>query len=218
MPGENDNSYIVRKSISSIYAKNRRVAVQTKENGVCILRLIGASGDTVSIKNGFVYLNSNIISENDNVRSSFILSKNMSYKTRHAIERQCGNILSDTIQIKINQIKPEWKQYLQAPILKNMPDIRIFPSDVHLHLNAYNISDIYLPRKGDSIFITEQNSVYYVPLIEKYEGMHVNVNTTYTFTKNYVWLMCDNRDVCSDSRIFGPIPTDEILGIVELKL
>lgn len=220
MPGEELGTYIIRKSFSEIYLKNRKVVVRTNNEHICILRIIATPSDTICIKGGYTFINQQQANESNKVRSSFIKSISMPYKIQHAIERQCNcNMSTDTIQLPINQIRQEWKAYLRPPMLKNIPDDRIYPSNDKIHWNAYNIDALILPHKGYTIKLNETNRAIYTPIIERYEEADLtSADSTYTFRKNYIWVMCDNRDICSDSRTFGPIPTDNILGIVKFKL
>lgn len=219
IPGQETGTYIVRKSISSIYFKNKNIAISTP-NGNKILRLIATASDTVLISNGYTYVNSTPTSETHNVSSSFIVSKDITYKTLHSIQRINEDATPlDTISLPINQINDEWKIYLRAPILKNMPDHRIYPHNNKISWNAYNLGPIRMPRKGETIVLNEENLAIYAPIIEAYEGESLpQLNTSYTFQHNYIWAMCDNRDICSDCRMLGPIPEDNIIGIIQMKL
>ncbi len=218
MPGQETSTYIIRKSISSIYLKNKTIAINTP-NGQTLLRLVATNTDTLLINNGYTYVNSALTNEAYDVSSSFIVSKDITHKTLHSIQRLNDKAqIFDTISLPINQIKDDWKIYLRAPIPKNIPDTRIYPHNDKINWNAYNLGPIRIPSKGETILLDEKNMAIYAPLIKAYEDAEPHPNTSYTFKHNYVWAMCDNRDICSDSRIFGPLPADNIIGIIQMKL
>lgn len=219
MPGEDSGAYIVRKTMSGHISRGRKIAVKVKDdNGeetVILLRVIAKAGETVSIKGGYVYVDDQPAKEKDNVRSSFIVSKDASFKITHAMERVCGKVeTGDTIALPVTKIKPEWKRYLRVPVLKNMPDSRIYPYERFMHWNAYNMGPIMIPKKRETIELNEKNKALYRPIT----GTKDNGEERYTFEEDYVWAMCDNRDICNDSRRYGPIATSDIVGIVEMKI
>jgi signal peptidase I len=86
-----------------------------------------------------------------------------------------------------------------------------------------NYGPIYIPEEGKKVDLTAENLPLYKRIIEVYEGNDLQVNgtqilingqisTSYTFQQNYYWMMGDNRHRSEDSRYWGFVPADHIVG------
>ncbi len=99
----------------------------------------------------------------------------------------------------------------------------IFPNHPNYQWTQDNFGPITLPKAGTTVQLTPGNLPLYRRAIGTYEGNNVSVVddkvyingdvvTEYTFKQNYYWMMGDNRHNSQDSRYWGFVPEDHIVG------
>ena len=105
----------------------------------------------------------------------------------------------------------------------------VYPISKDYGWTRSNYGEIWIPKKGESIALTTDNLPIYERPIRNYEGNDLRVAdgviyingkpaTSYTFKMDYYWMMGDNRDNSADSRYWGFVPEDHIVGTPVLIL
>jgi len=105
----------------------------------------------------------------------------------------------------------------------------LFPNDKKKRYNLDYFGPIYIPEEGKTVKITPESLPYYRRIIEVYEGSEMGINNeislngtqvllngkpfdSYTFKQNYYWMMGDNRHNSEDSRSWGYVPYNHVVG------
>ena len=201
-----------------------------------IKRCIAIPGDTLLIREGRVFINSEPVEIFEGVQHRYHIQTNGTPINPKAFERlnvarddqeQLGNgayivPLTDesaeklkgfTNVISVNKYQSARKEY----------NFQIFPHDTAYKWTLDNFGPLWMPSKGTTIPLTLENLPMYKRIIEAYEGNSLSVQdslifingeavTEYTFRMGYYYMIGDNRHYSSDCRYWGYVPEDHILG------
>lgn len=237
LQAQDDNYYQMQlrgESRESIHSRFTIVdrPVDKREN--FIKRCVAIGGDTISMRNGLLTVNGKAEPLVGTGGFTYYVEFNTAEINLKPFE-EMGFKIGPTALPTIYRFEgtPNLvKELHQSPYVTSVKaeltneeyqDILIFPHDKNRRANLDNYGPIIVPKKGWTITLDSLNMPLYERCIRVYEGnklekvgddwlLNGKQADTYTFKMDYYWMLGDNRHQSADSRYWGFVPEDHIVG------
>lgn len=203
-----------------------------------VKRCIALPGDRLQIKQSKVFINDSLITEAATIKQkyrvsysdtsilhSYLMNQNMRW--RSSAKRRFSSFMMAKQAYAISSLDGVTQ-------CEPVPDNRLivdnyFFDNKKLKWNYANFGTFIIPRKGDVIDLRSNAGVYLRKILETFEGVHWNHKEkcfydgskrviSHCFKHNYYFMMGDNRTNSVDSRSWGVIPEEKIVGKVDCVL
>lgn len=200
-----------------------------------IKRCVAEAGDSLKIIHGQVYVNGEAQPPFKGIQHEYLVQTNGRPLNPRALEdfdlppsslgiQYNPRYTFPLTQEKADRLLQEVKDIVKVEKRERQGyNYLLFPQSDDFQWNEDNFGPIWIPKAGVTVNLNVRELPFYRRIIEAYEGnslkivgedIFINGEKTdqYTFKMNYYWMMGDNRHNSADSRFWGFVPEDHIVG------
>ncbi len=199
-----------------------------------VKRCMAVSGDTLTIRDGSTYVNNEFYLPTPLVKTEYVIEGLL---TKSSLTKKLDSLGIDTTLTKRDTdfiatlslkslVETKKIGLMPSKVIDSLATRSLYPEAPEINWSLDNYGPLIIPKKGMKILLNMDNYLKYKSVISQFEGTEITrlgdsylvgnlKKESYTFRRSYFFMMGDNRKQSSDSRFFGFVPSERIIGKVQ---